>query len=102
MFLRYRPYDIDNPWFLSFSYNTCVEHINTDQYMNVQFPAGMDGTQLFGRLAAYVQCALLAHTGWQQWPAALVSAVFVVFSLTMWWLQLQRLGYKQTFVLGAC
>src|ERR1700723_47894 len=43
MFLRYRPYDIDNPWFLSFSYNSYVEHICTDQFMNVRFPEGMDG-----------------------------------------------------------
>ena len=45
IFLRYRPYDIDNPWFLSFSYNRFIEHIRSDQFAKVVFPGGMDGTQ---------------------------------------------------------
>jgi hypothetical protein len=98
MFLRYRPYDIDNPWFLSFSYNSYVEHICTDQFMNVRFPGGMDGTFFFGKLAALVQFALLSHVGWQQWPTAVIASSFVVFSLAMWWIQLRRLGYSDSFV----
>ena len=46
IFLRYRPYDIDNPWFLSFSYNACIEHIKTDQFMQVNIRAGMDGRNI--------------------------------------------------------
>jgi hypothetical protein len=99
MFQRYRAYDIDNPWFLSFSYNTYVEHINTDQFLNVRFPGGMDGTIIFGKLAASVQYALLSHLGWQQWPMVVIASSFVVFSLAMWWLQLRRLGYGESFIL---
>ena len=97
-FLRYRSYDIDNPWFLSFSYNTCVEHIYHDAFMNVRFPAGMDGTFLFGKLAAYVQFAALGKLGWQQWPAMLLSSSFVLFSLGIWGLLLRRLGYTSAYV----
>ena len=99
MFQRYRAYDVDNPWFLSFSYDTYVEHINTDQFMNVRFPDGMDGTLLFGKLAAFVQYVLLSHFGWQQWPMAVVASSFVVLSLTMWWMLLRRLGHSDSFVL---
>jgi hypothetical protein len=55
MFLRYRPYDIDNPWFLSFSYNRFIDHIRSDQFAKVTFPARMDGTRCFGLLAAFPQ-----------------------------------------------
>jgi hypothetical protein len=98
MFLRYRPYDIDNPWFLSFSYNSYVEHICTDQFMNVRFPEGMDGTSLFGKLAAFVQFALLSQAGWQQWPAVVIASSFIVFSLATWWIKLRRLGYCDSFI----
>jgi hypothetical protein len=97
-FLSYRPYDVDNPWFLSFSYNACVEHVATDQFMHIPFPAGMDGTQLFGRLAAFTQCGVLNHFGWQQRPAVVLSAAMVVLALGFWWLQLARLGFSRLFI----
>ncbi|SNS23734.1 hypothetical protein SAMN05421770_101115 [Granulicella rosea] len=96
-FLRYRPYDIDNPWFLSFSYNAWVDHIVDDRFMRMRFPGGMDGTQLFGRLAAALQGLVLAPAGWQQWPAAVLSSVFAVLALGLWQLQLRRLGYTPRY-----
>ena len=98
MFLRYRPYEVDNPWFLSFSYNACVEHIATDQFMDVRFPGGMDGTQYFGRIAAFVQCAVLSRVGWQQWPAAILVATMTVAALGLWCFQLKKLGYSDRFI----
>jgi len=98
MFPVYRPYDIDNPWFLSFSYNFCTEHIDSDQFMNMRFPYGSDGTQFFGKLAAYTQCAVLSHTGWQQWPAVILCSSLVVFALGLWWLQLRKLGFGTPFI----
>jgi hypothetical protein len=98
MFLRYRPYDVDNPWFLSFSYNACIEHISTDEFLQVKFPNGMDGTQYFGRIAAFLQCAVLNHAGWQQWPAEILTAVLVVAALWLWSIQLRKLGYSRTFI----
>ncbi len=100
MFLKYRAYDVDNPWFLSFSYNTCVEHIDTDQYLNVPFPRGMDGTQFFGKLAAYGQCAVLRPLEWQPWPSVILSASLVVLSLGMWWFMLRKLDYPARFSIG--
>src|ERR1700761_1795632 len=66
MFLHYRPFDIDNPWFLSFSYSSFVEHVYSDQYMNVAFPSGMDGTQFFGKTAAFAQYLVALCAGWNQ------------------------------------
>ncbi len=90
---HYRPYDIDDPWFLAFSYDTCVEHVVSDQFMNTPFPRGMDGTQYFGKLAAYVQNVALSPFGWQQFPAAVLSSCFIIVALACWGLQLRRLGY---------
>lgn len=99
MFLRYRPYEIDNPWFLSYTYDGLVEHISGDQFMNNAFPAGMDGIQLFGKLAAYPQYVIGQTLGWKQRPMEILSAVAVVIALAFWWLQLRKLGYSRRFVL---
>lgn len=100
MFLRYRPYDIDNPWFLSFSYDTFVERVTSDQFMNVAFPGGMNGTQLFGKLAAITQYLVARVAGWHQRPMELLSALCVVLSLYIWSLKLKKLGYGNRFVLS--
>jgi hypothetical protein len=97
MFLSYRAYDIDNPWFLSFSHNACREHIQNDQFLGVKFPNGMDGTQLFGKIAAGIQCAALTPFGWQQRPAAVLASTLIVLALGMWWLQLRKIGYSERF-----
>jgi hypothetical protein len=99
MFLNYRAYDVDNPWFLSFSHGACVEHVATDQFMDVRFPYGMDGTQFFGKIAAGAQCAVLGHLGWLQWPAEILASGLIVASLGMWWMQLSRLGYSEKFTI---
>ena len=98
MFLKYRPFEIDNPWFLSFSYDTFVEHLTNDQFMNVRFPSGMDGTRLFGRLAAALQYVAFSPIGWRQWPAVILPAAMVTASLGFWWLQLAKLGYSRRFI----
>src|SRR5260221_10322945 len=98
IFLRYRPYDIDNPWFLSFSYDTFVEHIHSDQFMNVRYPQGMDGTQLFGKIAAFIQYIFLSHAHWQQGPAVTLSSSMVAVALMFWWLQLRKLGFGPQYI----
>ncbi len=51
LFQRYRSCDIDNPWFLSFSYNFWDEKIYTDYFSGYVFPNGMGGTIAFGKIA---------------------------------------------------
>lgn len=99
LFLHYRPYDVDNPWFLSFSYNHFVDGIGTDQFLCMRFPFGMDGTQFFGRLAADGQAAVAAVFGWQQRPMAMLSSVAVVSGLGLWAWALRRLGYSPPLIL---
>ena len=98
LFQRLRPYDLDNPWFLSFSYNMCREHEDTDKFQQVRFPNGMDGTHLFGRLAASVQCVVLNQTSWLPRDASFVTIVFVIASLGLWWGALRRLSFSSVFV----
>ena len=99
LFLHYRPYDVDNPWFLSFSYLQHVEHVRTDQFLQMRFPFGMDGTQFFGRLAADGQAAVAALFGWQQRPMSLLSSATVTAALGFWAWSLRRMGYTPQLIL---
>ena len=99
LFLHYRPYDVDNPWFLSFSYQQHVEHVRTDEFFRMRFPFGMDGTQFFGRIAAEGQAAVAAVFGWQQRPMALLSSSTVVAALGLWAWSLRRMGYAPRLIL---
>ena len=99
LFLHYRPYDVDNPWFLSFSYAQHVEHLQTDEFLHMRFPFGMDGTQFFGRIAADGQAAMAALFGWQQRPMAVLSSIAIVSALGLWAWSLRRMGYSPRLIL---
>ena len=99
LFLNYRPYDVDNPWFLSFSYVQHVEHLRTDEFLHMRFPFGMDGTQFFGRIAADGQAAVAALFGWQQRPMAVLSSIAIVSALGLWAWSLRRMGYSPRLIL---
>lgn len=100
MFQKYRAYDVDNPWFLSFSYNLSELHIEKDTFARIPFPLGMDGTSMFGKLAAYVQSAALMIMGWMPRAASFVSIAFTVASLGLWWAALRKWGYSRNLVAG--
>ncbi len=87
---RYRAYDIDNAWFQSFTYNDFVSHTPTDRFMQVRFPDGMDGTHLFGKAAAFIQWTILSRVGWQLHAGVLISTVFTIASLGLWWAALRK------------
>src|ERR1700761_3900469 len=55
MFQRYRAYEIDTPWFLSYSWNYKHSAVQTDEFGGAHFPQGMDGTRLFGKIPANLQ-----------------------------------------------
>lgn len=87
---RYRAYDIDNSWFLAFTYSDFVSHIPTDTFMQIRFPGGMDGTHLFGKAAAFIQWVVLSRTGWLPLPGTAISKVFTLASLGFWWAALRK------------
>ena len=99
LFLHYRPYDVDNPWFLSFSYVQHVQGLRTDEFLHMRFPFGMDGTQFFGRIAADGQAAVAALFGWQQRPMAVLSSAAVACALGFWAWSLRRMGYGPRLIL---
>jgi hypothetical protein len=84
LFLSYRAYEIDNPWYLSFSHSTWVDHYHGDLFLNGIFPNGMGGTAVFGKLASLLQALVLGHFGWQQVPAMLFSTACVLLGLVLW------------------
>jgi hypothetical protein len=81
LFLRVRAFDVDNSWFLSFSYNFGMDHIYRDTFMNVPVPRGMDGTHLFGKIPAAIQSLFLKPFAWQARPAIVLSSLFITASL---------------------
>ena len=97
---KYRAYDIDNPWFLSFSYNACHEHVQTDQFEQFRFPGGMDGVHLFGKIAAAVQCGFMDRFGWTPGTIVGLNVVFGIASLSLLWAFLLCAGYNERWVAG--
>jgi hypothetical protein len=98
-FLYYRPYDIDNTWFLSFSYGFGVDGVPSDQFMHAPFPFGMDGTHLFGKIAAALQTLVLRPFDWQQRPAQILSSLLIVASLCCLAGALRRMRYSPALIL---
>jgi hypothetical protein len=97
---KYRAYDVDNPWFLSFSYNACHGDIETDTFQGMRYPGGMDGVHLFGKLPAEVQCAVMNRTGWIPGSVVGLNTAFGLAALWLWWSSLQRLGYRESWITG--
>jgi hypothetical protein len=98
LYNNYRAYEIDNPWYLSFSHNFHVNHITGDFFLNGIFPDGMGGTPVFGRFAALLQAAVLSHAGWMPLPATFFSIALVLAGLFFWscFLTQQGLSQKQS------
>jgi len=82
MFGNYRVNTIiDTQWYLSFSYNYCMNGKDTDVTFGSTFPPFMGGTVVFGKLAAMVQCAALAPFDWSLVAANVLSVAGVVLSM---------------------
>lgn len=92
LFGRYRAYEIDNPWYLSFSRNSWVDNFHGDAFLNGIFPDGMGGTAVFGRGPALVQGAVLNPLGWSPFAAMLFSTLVVLAGLTFWYKFLMQSG----------
>ncbi|MDR3736249.1 MAG: hypothetical protein P4L10_12015 [Acidobacteriaceae bacterium] len=95
---KYRAYDIDNPWALSFSYNACHNGGETDTFGGLAYPSGMDGVHLFGKAPAAIQCAVFNRTGWTPRSVVLLNVIFGLASLLLWWLFLRRMGYRENWI----
>lgn len=92
LFQSYRAYEIDNPWYLSFSRSFLVDHGGPDFFLNGVFPDGMGGTLVFGRLPALLQALILNSARWMPIPAMLVSTGLVLAGLWFWFGFLLRQG----------
>lgn len=98
MFQKYRAYDVDNPWFLSFAYNLSSGASDKDIFLGMPFPRGMDGTFYFGRLAAWTLSAPLVVSGWLPRAASLVVISFVTASLVLWRYTLASWGLPEKLI----
>jgi hypothetical protein len=93
---------IDTPWDLSFSYNYCIKGIDTDPTFGSTFPNGMGGTVAFGKLAAMVQCAVLAPFDWSLVAANALSVAAVVLSMAAIFAFLVDQGFGRSEALACC
>jgi hypothetical protein len=96
---RYRAYDLDCVWFLSFSHAFSNQHISTDPLMLETFPYGMGGVIAFGKIAAFIQGAILNIFGWTLAASTMISIVFVVAALVLIADMCRQLGYSSRFTL---
>jgi hypothetical protein len=103
LFCNYRVNtNIDIPWYLSFSYNYCMKGIDTDVTFGVPFPVGQDGTVAFGKLAAIVQCAVLAPFNWSLVAANVLSVAGVVLSMAAIFVFLVGQGFSRFGAITCC
>jgi hypothetical protein len=103
MFHNYRiNVAIDTQWDLSFSYNYCVKGVETDPTFGSVFPGGMGGTVAFGKLAAMVQCAVLAPFDWSLLAANLLSVAGVGLSMAAIFVFLVREGFSRLGAATCC
>jgi hypothetical protein len=96
LFQKYRAYEIDNPWYLSFSRSYWVDRYPGDLFLNGVFPNGMGGTAVFGRLPGIIQGAILSHFDWQPVPAMLISSALVLAGVAVWYKILRQSGMSAT------
>ncbi len=97
---RYRAYDVDNPWFLSFSYNYCHDNIQSDTFMQVHYPAGMDGVHLFGKIPATAQCVVMNRIGWSPASVVYLNVALGLAALWLWSEFLRKLGYRDRWIVA--
>ena len=93
---------IDTPFYLSYSYNYCVNGISTDASFGISFPVGQGGTVAFGKLAAIVQCAALAPFNWSLVAANVLSLAGVVLSMAAIFAFLVGEGFGRLAAVTCC
>jgi hypothetical protein len=95
---KYRPYNIDDSWFSSFSYNLCHKHSELDDAFGGRFPNGMGGTVVFGKLAAYPQCVLYDLFGWTLNSLQIFAKLTSLGGVTLIALALLKAGFERSLV----
>lgn len=99
LFQNYRAYEIDNVWYLSFSWNYCNAGVLTDPFMDGSFPGGMGGTIGFGKLGAISQCAVLNAVGWYPQYGQIMVLTVLSAALLLWTGFLKQEGFTDRFVI---
>lgn len=95
---KYRPYNVDDPWFTSFSYDLCHKHSEFDEAFGGRFPNGMGGTVVFGKLAAYPQCVFYDLFGWSQTSLQIFAKLTSLGGLILIALALLKAGFERSLV----
>ena len=84
----YDPANVDDPWTLSFIHTWLTNGV-TDDYVfgNVisNNDGGQSGLEFFGKIQALIYGPALGLLDWNRNAAHVISAMFVAFSMPMWW-----------------
>lgn len=88
----FRYNNIDDSWTLSYSYNYCQAGITQDwriggESISMNNPGGLLS---FGRVASWVQCSFLDNVGWSRQQGQLLSSLFTLLSVGLWYLIARR------------
>ena len=86
----YRIYNSDNAWTLSFGYNWLNYGIETDVLMN-----DGSGVTLSGKIGLFIYIHLLELIGFTKYKAFLISGIFYIISLPIWWQILKTVGFDR-------
>jgi len=93
---------IDTQFYLSHSYNYCINGIELDVIFGNVFPFGQGGTIAFGKLAAILQCAALTPFNWSLVAANILSVTGVVLSKIVIFAFLVNQGFNRLGAITFC
>jgi hypothetical protein len=88
---HYRPYDLDDPWLLSLSYNYVNKGISTD----LSFGDPGNGVQFYGKIHAYLIGIPLNALGWTRLNGEILSILFMLAALALWMAILQKSKFSR-------
>jgi hypothetical protein len=87
----YRPHNVDDAWFLAFSYN----YFKFGEILDRTFNAGTtEGLLFFRKTGAFFYGYILSKIGWDYGKAQFLSALLMVGSGWLWFLALKKLDFK--------
>lgn len=100
----YRYNNIDDSWTLSYSYNYCQAGTTQDwriggESISMNNPGGLLS---FGRVASWVQCGFLDKVGWSRQNGHLLSSLFTLLSVGLWFLIARKLKLSVALALTFC
>ena len=95
----YRPYNYDDPGFLSFLYNFSTRGIDRDLVFGTTEKTGYSGVVLFGKTGGFLYGTVLEVIGWTRSHSHLISIILIAAAACCWHRFLIGAGFSARFAL---